>query len=118
LFYGTINRGNIVNKANKVDRHRARLSDDQSLIKARYCKSIMNVTSISTDAEASILITGLTNEQPTSNTSAPMAEAERAALAAIRILAGLQHGRSVPQTSHEWLRAVRAVEYWVSIHDR
>ncbi|QND75159.1 hypothetical protein [Tardiphaga robiniae] len=107
-----------MNKTNKVDRHRAHMSDDQSLIKARYCRSILKVAAISNDQEARGLIEGLATEQPTPNTSAPMAEAERAALAAFRILAGHQHGRSVPQTSNEWVRAVRAIEYWLSIHDR
>ncbi len=56
------------------------MSDDQSLIKARYCRSILKVVAISTDQEARILLNSLATEQPTPNTSAPMAEAERAAL--------------------------------------
>ncbi len=97
---------------------RAPTSDEQSLIKARYCRSILKVAAISTDQEARALMEGLTTEQPTSNTSAPMAEAERTALAAIRELAGHQHGRTVPQNSNEWLRAMRAIEFWLSVPDQ
>jgi hypothetical protein len=96
---------------------RARMSDEQSLIKARYCRSILKVAAISTDQEARGLLESLASEQPTPNTSAPMVEAERAALAAIRELARYQHGRSVPQTSSEWTRAVRAVQLWLNVYD-
>jgi hypothetical protein len=94
------------------------MSDDQSLIKARYCRSILKVVAISTDQEARNLLNGLATEQPTSDTSAPMAHAERAALASIRELAGYQHGRHAPQNSSEWLRAMRALELWLNVHDR
>ncbi len=97
---------------------RARMSDDQSLIKARYCRSILKVAAISTDQEARGLLQGLATEQPTPNTSAPMAEAERVALTAIRDLAGYQHGRSVPQSSSEWIRAARAIQLWLNVHDQ
>jgi hypothetical protein len=116
-----------LNKTNQFDlptlpnaqvSERARMSDDQSLIKARYCRSILKVAAISTDQEARGLLESLSTEQPTSNTSAPMAEAERAALAAIRDLAGYQHGRSVPQTSSEWMRAARAIQLWLNVHDQ
>jgi hypothetical protein len=86
------------------------MSDDQSLIKARYCRSILKVAAISTEQEARILLNGLATEQLTPNTSPAMAEAERAALTAIRDLAGYQHGRSVPQNSSEWMRAARAIQ--------
>ena len=94
------------------------MSDDQSLIKARYCRSILKVVAISTDEEARILLNSLATEQPTPNTSAPMAEAERAALAAIRELGGYQHGRSVPQSSGEWMRAARAIQLWLNAYDQ
>ncbi len=63
------------------------MNDRESLIKAHYCKSILNVASVSTDQEARGLMEGVTNEQSTPNTSGRMAEAERAALTAIRQLA-------------------------------
>jgi hypothetical protein len=88
--------------------------DDQSLIKARYRRSILKVDAISTDQEARGLLESLATEQPTPNTSAPMAEAERAALAAIRDLAGYHQGRSMSQSSREWVRAARAVQFWLS----
>lgn len=94
------------------------MSDGQSLIKARYCRSILKVAAISTDQEVSILLNGLATEQPTLDTSGPMAQAERAALVSIRELAGHQHGRSAFQGSSEWLRAMRAVELWLNVHDR
>jgi hypothetical protein len=75
----------------------ARMSDDQSLIKARYCRSILKVAAISTDQEARILLNGLATEKPTSDTSAPMAQAERAALASIRELAGISMGGTRPK---------------------
>ncbi|WP_441228073.1 hypothetical protein AB7813_08965 [Tardiphaga sp. 20_F10_N6_6] len=74
--------------SNVFNRQLAPTSDEQSLIKARYCRSILKVAAISTDSEARGLLEGLATEQPTSNTSAAMAEAERAALSAIRDLAG------------------------------
>ncbi|MDR6659775.1 hypothetical protein J2W51_002345 [Tardiphaga robiniae] len=96
---------------------RARMSDEQSLIKARYCRSILKVAAISTEQEARGLLESLATEQLTPNTSAPMAEAERTALAAIRDLTGFQRGRSVPQSSSEWMRAARAIQLWLNIHD-
>ena len=97
---------------------RAQTRDEQSLIKARYCRSILKVAAISTDQEARILLNGLATEQPTSDTSAPMAQAERAALASIRELAGYQHGRHAPQGSSEWMRATRAIQLWLNVHDQ
>ncbi|MGM4923226.1 hypothetical protein AB8A31_10000 [Tardiphaga sp. 804_B3_N1_9] len=97
---------------------RARMSDNQSLIKARYCRSILKVAAISTDQEARGLLESLATEQPTPNTSAPMAAAESASLAAIRDLAGFQRGRSVPQSSSEWMRAARAIQLWLNVHDQ
>jgi len=64
------------------------------------------------------LLESLATEQPTPHTSAPMAEAERAALTAIRDLAGYHHGRSVPQSSSEWMRAARAIQFWLNVHDQ
>ncbi|WP_441255909.1 hypothetical protein [Tardiphaga sp. 285_C5_N1_2] len=93
------------------------MSDDQSLIKARYCRSILKVAAISTDQEARGLLESLATEQPTPNASAAMAEAERAALSAIRELAGSQHGRSKSQSSSEWMRAARAIQLWLNAHD-
>lgn len=90
------------------------MSDDQSLIKARYCRSILRVVAISTDLEARRLLEGLTTEPPTFSTSPPVAEAERAALAAIRDVSEYPHGRSAPQSSVEWVRALRAVESWLA----
>jgi hypothetical protein len=97
---------------------RARMSDEQSLIKARYCRSILKVAAISTEQEARILLNGLATEQVTTDTSAAIAEAERAALTAIRDLARYQHGRSVPQSSSEWMRAARAIQLWLNVHDQ
>ena len=94
------------------------MSDDQSLIKARYCRSILKVAAISTDQEARGLLESLATEQPTPGASAPMAEAERAALAAIRDLTGYQHGRIAHQGSTEWVRAMRAIQNWLNIRDR
>jgi hypothetical protein len=93
------------------------MGDDESLIKARYCRSILKVAAISTEQEARGLLDGLTTEQPTSDTSAPMAQAERAALATIRELGKYQHGRTASQSSTEWLRAMRAIELWLNIHN-
>ncbi|WP_092147049.1 hypothetical protein [Bradyrhizobium sp. NFR13] len=127
MFYGLIDQGCILNKTDQFDfptppnvqvSERARMSDDQSLIKARYCRSILKVAAISTDQEARGLLEGLATEQPTPNTSPAMAEAERAALSAIRDLAGYQHGRSVPQSSSEWMRAARAVQLWLNVNDK
>jgi hypothetical protein len=103
---------------NVFNRQLAPTSDEQSLIKARYCRSILKVAAISTDQEARGLLEGLATEQPTTNTSDPMAEAERAALAAIRELAGHQHGRSAAHGSSEWQRAMRTIEFWLNVHDR
>jgi plasmid stability protein len=102
----------------EFDRQSAQTGDERSLIKARYCRSILKVAAISTEHEARILLNGLSTEQVTTNTSAAMAEAERAALTAIRDLAGYQHGRSVPQTSSEWMRAARAIQLWLNVHDQ
>jgi hypothetical protein len=116
-----------LNKTNQFDlptlphaqaAERSRMSDDQSLIKARYCRSILKVAAISTEQEARILLNGLATEQVTTNTSPAMAEAERVALTAIRDLAGYQHGRSVPQSSSEWMRAARAIQLWLNVHDQ
>ncbi|WP_441252673.1 hypothetical protein AB8A28_24875 [Tardiphaga sp. 71_E8_N1_1] len=117
LFYDPIDKGGILN-SNVFNRQIAPTSDEQSLIKARYCRSILKVAAISTEQEARILLNGLATEQLTSNTSAPMAEAERAALAAIRELAGYLHGRIAHQGSTEWSRAMRGVENWLNVHDR
>ena len=95
----------------------AQTGDEQSLIKARYGRSILKVAAISTDHEARILLNGLATEQPTPNTSAAMAEAERAALAALRELAGAQYGRSIPQSSSEWTRATRAIQLWLTVSE-
>lgn len=91
------------------------MTDDQSLIKARYCRSILKVAAISTDSEARMLLQNLTTETPTPSVSAPMAEAERAALSAIRDLAGYHHSRSIPQSSTEWMRAARAIQAWLNV---
>jgi hypothetical protein len=101
---------------NIFDSQRAQTSDEQSLIKARYCRSILKV--VSTDLEARGLLEGLATEQPTSDTSAPMAQAEEAALTSIKELARYQHGRNAPHNSTEWVRAARAVEFWLSVHDQ
>jgi len=125
--YGLVDQGYILNNTNQFDlptlpnaqaSERARMSDNQSLIKARYCRSILKVAAISTDQESRGLLESLATEQPTPNTSAPMAEAERAALAAIRDLAGYQYGRSVPQSSSEWMRAARSVQLWLKVNDK
>jgi hypothetical protein len=92
-------------------------SDEQSLIKARYCRSILKVAAISTEQDTRLLLEGLTTEQPTANTSAPIAEAEQAALSAIRELAGYQHGRSPSGGSTEWMRAARAIQAWLTAVD-
>jgi hypothetical protein len=94
------------------------MSDAQSLIKARYCRSILKVAAISTEQEARGLLEGLATEQLTSNTSPPMAQAERAALATIRELGKYQHGRSAFPRSTEWVRAMRAVDLWLNVLDR
>ena len=99
------------------NRHSVQTGDEQSIVKARYCRSIMKVAAISTEQEARILLNGLATEQPTHGTSAAMAEAERAALAAIRDLAGYQYGRSVPHSSSEWMRAARAIQAWLTVPD-
>jgi hypothetical protein len=114
MFCALIEQGGILNNI-IVSRQPAQTGDEQSLIKARYFRSILKVATISSDLEARQLLDGLTTEQPTADTSATMAEAERAALTTIRELAGHQHGRSTPQSSTEWLRAIRAIESWLSI---
>jgi hypothetical protein len=55
-------QGETLNETNKDARHHARLSDEQSLIKARYCQSILNVAAIRADQEARALMEGLTTE--------------------------------------------------------
>jgi hypothetical protein len=110
-----MDQGSMLNSTKGFDPQRVQASDEQSLIKARYCRSILKVTAISTEQEARSLLEGLTTEQPTANTSTAMAEAEQSALDAIRELAGRQHGRSALQISNEWLRAVRAIESWLSL---
>jgi hypothetical protein len=92
------------------------MNDRESLIKAHYCKSILNVASISTDQEARGLMDGVTTEQSTPNTSGPMAEAERAALTAIRDLAVHRRDSILPQSA--MTRAMQAVEFWLSVHHR
>jgi hypothetical protein len=104
--------------SNVFNRQLVPTSDDQSLIKARYCRSILKVAAISTEQEARTLLNGLATEQPTSNTSAAMAEAERAALATIRDLAGYLQSRIAHHGSTEWVRAMRAIENWLNVHDR
>jgi hypothetical protein len=106
-----------LNNSIASSRQPVQTGDEQSLIKARYCRSILKVAAISTDTEARVLLEGLTTEVSTPNMSGPMAAAEGAALTAIRELAGIQHGRNVHPTSVEWVRAVRAMEYWLKVHD-
>jgi uncharacterized protein YbjT (DUF2867 family) len=110
-----IDQGGILNNMNRSPRQPAPTADEQSLIKARYCRSILAVAAISTDQEARVLLEGLATEQPTSNASLPMSEAERAALSAIRELAGYQNGRSAPVSSTEWMRAARAIQFWLDV---
>ncbi|MGM4929699.1 hypothetical protein [Tardiphaga sp. 619_E2_N8_5] len=104
--------------SNVFSRQIAPTSDEQSLIKARYYRSILKVAAISTEQEARSLLNGLATEQPTPNMSPAMAEAERAALSAIRELAGYHHGRTVPQSSSEWMRAARAIQLWLTVPDQ
>ncbi|WP_441229384.1 hypothetical protein AB7828_03365 [Tardiphaga sp. 215_C5_N2_1] len=118
MFYGLTDQGGILTSTIEFYRQSAQTGDERSLVKARYCRSILKVAAISTDREARILLDGLATEQVTANTSALMAEAERTALAAIRDLAGYQHGRSVPQSSSEWMRAARAIQSWLSVDDQ
>jgi hypothetical protein len=103
---------------NGFDRQSAQTGDERSLIKGRYCRSILKVAAISTDHEARILLNGLATEQPTPHASAAMTDAERAALAAIRELAGHQHARSAPEGSSEWMRAARAIQLWLNVQDQ
>lgn len=60
---------------------------------------------------------GVTTEESTANTSGPMAEAEGAALTAIRELAGHQRDSTLPRSSFEWTRAMQAIEIWLNVHN-
>jgi hypothetical protein len=93
------------------------MNDRESLIKAHYCRSILKVASISTDREARGLTEGVTTAQSTANTSGPMAEAERAALTAIRELAGHRRDSTLPKNSIPWTRAMQAIELWLNVHN-
>jgi hypothetical protein len=91
------------------------MNDEISLLKARYCRSILKTASIGIEPEVRRLVLGLTTEVPTVDTSASIADAEGQALDAIRALADQLAGRSAAAASGEWQRAIRAVETWVRV---
>jgi hypothetical protein len=91
----------------------AAMSDEISLLKARYCRSVMATAAISPDAEARHLIGTLTTEAATVCVSPRVAQSEISALMAIRNLADQIHGRSLSSASSEWTRARTSVENWI-----
>jgi hypothetical protein len=89
------------------------MTDAISMLKANYCRSIMRTASIGTDIETRRLIDGLTTERPTPDTSLVVAEAEKAALTAIKELADQLNGSSIGSAGMQWTRAGRAIERWI-----
>lgn len=89
------------------------MSNAISLLKANYCRSILRTASIGTDSETRRLIDGLATERPTPDTSPVVAEAEQAAITAIRELADHLTGNSASSAGMQWTRAGRAIEQWI-----
>lgn len=89
------------------------MSDDTSLVKARYCRSILKTATHCADLEARRLLDALATEPATSGASPTVEAAERAALSALRALADHSRGKSIAFGSGEWTRAQQSVENWI-----
>lgn len=89
------------------------MSNGISLLKARYCLSVMGAASGSSDEQARHLIDCLTTESPTGGTSRAVAEAEADAYEAIHRLSQRMADRSMAAVSGEWDRAKQAVLRWI-----
>ncbi|QUS39658.1 hypothetical protein RPMA_13020 [Tardiphaga alba] len=91
------------------------MSDHISLLKARYCSSILKMASRHSDVEATHLCNSLATERATGGTSPPVTNAEEAALEAIYALVirlGHSNFRSSPiEVSH----AAQAIDQWVAV---
>lgn len=90
------------------------MSDPISLLKARYCRSIMKTASILDDSQARRLIAALTTEVPTPETSPQVGIAERDALASIICLSDRLQNRTVASAASEWQTASDAILRWIS----
>lgn len=89
------------------------MSDSISLLKARYCLSVMRTASLCTLEEARHLVHCLSTEYLTPDTSRAVAIAERDALAAMMTLHERFLGRSVGAVAGEWSTAENALVRWV-----
>jgi hypothetical protein len=89
------------------------MSDEMSLLKAKYCRAILMTATIATNPEARKLVSGLTTETATPNTTPKVTVSERAALEAIQALSHHLQGRSIALSSAEWAKAGRAIDMWV-----
>lgn len=89
------------------------MSDGISLLKARYCRSILKTASIASDQEARRLIGGLTTERQTDGTTESVASAEKLALSAIDGLAKQLQAKRGGFAPTDWSRAEQAVESWL-----
>lgn len=89
------------------------MSRESSLLKARYCLTVLKTASMSPDPEARRLIACLATEQPTLGLTAQVAQAELERVFALRMLAERLQDCSISSVSAEWHRAQNALLRWM-----
>src|SRR6478609_7023706 len=89
------------------------MSDSISLLKARYCLSVMRTASHCSLEEARHLVRCLSSEYLTPNTSRAVAIAERDALAAMLTLHERFAERSAGAVAGEWNTTESALVRWI-----
>jgi alpha-D-ribose 1-methylphosphonate 5-triphosphate synthase subunit PhnH len=91
------------------------MQNDLSLLKARYCRSVMRTAADASDDEAHRMIRSLASETATPGVTHEVDRAEQAAFEAFRILASRCAGRRMSSVTVEWLNAERAVSNWLRV---
>lgn len=89
------------------------MSDHISLLKAKYCNSILKCAARSSDIEARQLCNGLATERATGGTSQRVTDAEEDALEAIYALVIRLDTGNFASSPSEVSKAKLAVERWV-----
>jgi hypothetical protein len=89
------------------------MTDHISLLKANYCRAVLNTAAHSPDDDARRLLKGLATERATENTTEHVSRAEESALEAIRVFSSkLERGEAKP-TGFDLSRTLTAVETWI-----
>lgn len=93
------------------------MSDSTSLLKARYCRSVLTTAATCPDDDAKRLVDCLATEFLTPSTSQNVKIAERNALAALYTLSERIRDRSVSSAAGDWKTASDAISGWIASVD-